>query len=120
MIPPLGVPVWKNTTASAPSGPLRSISILRPPTSRVSRTKPLSVGEVVGVDLREVLPLVRQLIVREDRVDRTFLDAGVAVDALLGIDEQLLHFGKAGLVFSRVNTVDRADLHTTEILEGEA
>ena len=42
MIPALGVPVWKNTTESAPSGPLRSISILRPPTSRVSAHYPLA------------------------------------------------------------------------------
>src|SRR5690348_16870458 len=109
MIPALGVPVWKNTTDCAPSGPLRSISILRPPTSRVSRTSALPVGEVVGVDLGEVLPLVRQLILGEDRVHRTGLDARVAVDALFGIDKELLHVGKAGLVFCRMNAVNRAD-----------
>jgi hypothetical protein len=53
--------------------------------------RPRRVRVVVGVDLREVLPLFRQLILGEDRVDWARLDARVAVDALLRVDEAGAH-----------------------------
>jgi hypothetical protein len=42
---------------------------------------------VAGVDLDVVLPLVWQLVLGEARVHGTRLDAGVAVDALLGVED---------------------------------
>ena len=45
---------------------------------------------VVGVDLGVLLPLVGQLVLGEAGVDRAGLDAGVAVDALLGVDVEHL------------------------------
>ena len=67
-----------------------------------------------------MLPLVRQLILGEDRVHRTGLDASVAVDALFGVDVELVHVGEARLVFCRMNAVDRADLNAGEVLEVDA
>src|SRR5262249_49345637 len=66
------------------------------------------------------LPLVGELVLGEDRIHRTGLDASIAVDALFGIDKELLHIGEAGLVFSRVNAIDRADLHAREVLQIDA
>jgi hypothetical protein len=73
-----------------------------------------------GVDLGVVLPLLRQLIVGEDRIDRAHLDAGVAVDALLGVDEQLAHIGETGLILGRVNAVNRTNLDAREVLHVDA
>ena len=53
---------------------------------------------VRGIDLRVVPPLRGQLVLGKDRVDRTRLHAGVAIDALLRIDEQLLGLFITGLV----------------------
>src|SRR5437899_3175880 len=49
--------------------------------------EPLPVFEVVGVDLDEVPPLLRYLILRKDRVHGARVDAGAAVDAFVRVDE---------------------------------
>jgi hypothetical protein len=46
----------------------------------------LPVFEIVGVDRDEIAPLLRNLILGKDRVDRTRIDAGAAVDALVRVD----------------------------------
>src|SRR6185436_6891219 len=76
--------------------------------------------EVLGVDLREALPLVRQLVLGEARVDRTRLDARVAVDALLGVDVELLDAVVVGLVRRRVDAVHRAHLDAGVVLGADA
>src|SRR5271157_5483917 len=48
-------------------------------------------SEVFRVDLREMLPLVRQVLDREDRVGRADGDARAAVDALVRVDVKLGH-----------------------------
>ncbi len=45
------------------------------------------------------------------RVHGAGLDAGVAVNALGGIDVQLLGLGEPGLIGGRVDAVDRAHLN---------
>src|SRR4051794_7301829 len=56
-------------------------------TSVFRRRKALRLaGEVLRVALGVGLPLRRQLVLREAGIDRTCLDAGVAVDALVGVD----------------------------------
>ena len=75
---------------------------------------------VLRVDLREPLPLVGQLVLGEARVDRAGLDAGVAVDALLGVDEELIDLVVVGLVRRRVDAVDGADLDTGVVLHSDA
>ncbi len=61
------------------------------------------------VDLDEGVPLVRQRILREDRLDRALRFARPAIDALLGIDDQ----DPAELV----NAVDRADVDTRAVFD---
>jgi hypothetical protein len=56
----------------------------------------------------------------EDRVHRTHPAAGIAVDAFLRVDEQLLGFGEAGLVRSRVDAVDGTDLDARRVLLPDA
>ncbi len=80
----------------------------------------LLAAEVLGVYRRELLPLVRQLILGEAGVHRTCLDTGVAVDALVRIDVELFDVFVVGLVRSRVNAVDRADLDAGVVLLADA
>src|SRR5438477_215997 len=70
--------------------------------------------EVVGVDLDEVPPLLRDLVLGEDGVDRAGIDAGAAVDALVGVDE--VHVGR----IVGVDAVDRADLDAGRVLDADA
>ena len=51
----------------------------------VHLVEPLAVGVV---DLHERLPLVRERVLREDRLDGAFRLAGTAVDALFGVDDE--------------------------------
>jgi predicted ArsR family transcriptional regulator len=67
-----------------------------------------------------VLPLVGDLILGEAGVDRAGLDAGVAVDALLGIDVELVGLCVAGLIRSGMDAVDRADLDARVVLDPDA
>ena len=64
------------------------------------------------VDLHERLPLVRQRVLGEDRLDRALRLAGAAVDALLGVDDE----NAAGLV----NAVDGAHVDARTILDVDA
>src|SRR5436305_5937087 len=75
---------------------------------------------VVGVHLGEPLPLVRELVLGEAGVHRAGLDAGVAVDALVGVDVEHLDVVVVGLVRRRVDAVDRTDLDTRVVLGPDA
>ena len=77
-------------------------------------------GEVLRVDLRVARPLGRQLVLGEARVHGAGLDAGVAVDALLGIDVQLVDLVVVGLVRRRVDAVDGAHLDARVVLGPDA
>src|SRR3954453_8335085 len=76
--------------------------------------------EVARVDLDVTLPLVRELVLGEAGVHGAGLDAGVAVDALLRIDVQLLDLVVVRLVRSRVDAVDGADLDARVVLLPDA
>ena len=65
-------------------------------------------------------PLGRQLVLGEDRVDRAGGDAGVAVDALVGVDVEHLLLGELGLLGGRVDAVDRADFGAGVVLGPDA
>src|SRR3954449_6326510 len=90
------------------------------PTTSRSGLEPLLVREVVGVFLGEAGPLVRHLVLGEAGVDRARLDAGVAVDALLRVDVELLDVVVVGLVGRRVDAVDRAHLDARVVLLPDA
>ena len=69
-------------------------------------------GALLGVQRREVLPLVGQVVLVEDRLDRALRDAGLAVDALVRVDVE--HLGPF------VEAIDRADDHAVGVLAVEA
>src|SRR4051794_38285880 len=80
----------------------------------------LRVRVVLRVDLDVLAPLVRELVLGETGVHRAGLDAGVAVDALVGIDEELLGGLVVGLVGRRVDAVDGTDLDARVVLLSDA
>src|SRR4051794_26463475 len=75
---------------------------------------------VLSVALDVALPLVGQLILREAGVHRAGLHARIAVDALVGIDEE--HLGRVviRLVGGRMDAVDRTHLDTRVVLGPDA
>src|SRR4029079_11580114 len=77
-------------------------------------------GEELGVDLERVRVLLGQIEVGEDRVDGARLDAGVTVDADLGVDVQLLGSLEVGGANFRVDAVHRADLDAGVVLDAAA
>ena len=66
----------------------------------------------LGVQRDVTMPLLRNTVFLEDGLDRTLGNAGIAIDAVVGVDiEDLLPFPKR---------VDRADDHAVGVLAGEA
>src|SRR5579859_5545120 len=118
--PSLAYRIRSNPSASGADGRGASVSWLTW-LSRVSASVmamaaigPLLRGEIVGVDLGVVLPLVRDRILGKDRGHRAFRLAGSAVDALVGVDEvhRVLVLG--------VDAVDRADVDAACVLDADA
>src|SRR4029450_5946974 len=70
----------------------------------------------VGVDLRVLRPLLGQLFLREDRLDRAYGDTSAAIDAGLGVDVQLVLALELRLVLLGVDAVHRAHLDTGRVL----
>ena len=79
-----------------------------------------SLAVIRGVDLDESLPLRGNRILGGDGVDGAGLDASIAIDALGGIDVQLLVRGPVRLVGSRMDAVDRAYLDARCVLGTDA
>ena len=75
-----------------------------------------SLLEIVGINGREVLPLLGEIVFSEDRLDRAGRLARAAVDALVGMDVQQLHAFEFRLVFARVDAVYRTDVHASRVL----
>jgi hypothetical protein len=76
--------------------------------------------EVVGVDLRVLGPLFGKILESENRRDRANGHAGAAVDALVGIDVELLRCLELRLVFSRVNAIDGANIDASAVFCSDA
>lgn len=70
----------------------------------------------MGVDLDELVPLGRQIVFREYRLDGTLVDAEAAVDAGSGIDVEHLGFLEDRILLGRMDAVDRADRDAGGIL----
>src|SRR5947208_7032041 len=77
-------------------------------------------AEEIGVDLERIAVLVGDLEVGEDRVDRAGLDAGVAVDAHLRVDVELLRGLEIGRAHLRMYAVDRAGRDARVVLYAAA
>src|SRR5437588_7199727 len=76
--------------------------------------------EMPRVELHVLLPFVRHLILRVARVDRTGLDARVAVDAVVRIDEQVRDLFVVRLVGRRVDAVHGTYLDARVVLRSDA
>src|SRR5260370_22842664 len=74
----------------------------------------LPVFEIVGVDLDEIAPLLRDLVLGKDRVDGTGVHARAAVDALIRIYE--IHRRR----FVGVDAVHRTYLYAWCVLNSDA
>jgi hypothetical protein len=66
-----------------------------------------------------VRPLFGQVVFRETRINGTSLDAGVAVDALFGVDVQLLSRAEPGLIRRWVDAIHGADLAARVVLDAD-
>src|SRR3990170_2319819 len=75
---------------------------------------------VVGVPLRELGPLLRQIFQHEDGGHRTDGDAGAAVDALLRVDVEHRLLLKVGLILAGMDAVHRADIDAGGVLGSDA
>ena len=71
---------------------------------------------VVPVPADEPAPGVRRLVERKNGLDRTGRHARAAIDALIGVNEQHFAQCKTRLVLPRMDTIDRADIHTRSVL----
>src|SRR4026207_857279 len=75
----------------------------------------------VGVDLNELLPLIRNRRLLKDRFHGANRLASAAVNAFFGIDIELIFlFEFFGLVFGRVDAIDRTDVNTRGIFGVDA
>src|SRR2546425_13162289 len=80
---------------------------------------------VILVGLEVPLPLLREIIQRENCRHRTDRNTGPAVNALSGIDVQLRHFIEhrasivIGAVFRRMDTIHRAHIDTGSVFRPE-
>src|SRR6266852_4825514 len=75
---------------------------------------------VLGVALGEGLPLLRQIVQREDGRHRTHWHAGAAVNALYRIDVEHLFFAERRLILLRMNAVHRASVYAGGVLGPDA
>jgi hypothetical protein len=75
---------------------------------------------MVGVHLREMLPLLRQVVLRENRLDRAGWLASSAVDALDRVDIEHLGALKIGFVLARMYAIHRANVDASGVFRTDA
>src|SRR5437588_5544161 len=107
------------TRPQAPHQRSRRAVAARQPSDRGALSGAL-LGEELRVQLERVPELVGEQGLREDRVDRARLHAGVAVDADLRIDVKLLRRLKIGRPRLRMDAVDGADIDARVVLDAAA
>jgi hypothetical protein len=72
--------------------------------------------EIIGVDLCEVRPLLRQIVQRENRRYGAHGDAGAAIDAFDGIDVNHVDTREIGFVLFGVDAIHRTSVDAGRIL----
>jgi hypothetical protein len=72
--------------------------------------------EVIGIDRRKMLPLLGNIVFGEDGLDRARRLASSAINAFIRVYVE--HFGRLEirLVLSRVDAIDRTNIHTGRVL----
>src|ERR1019366_885037 len=71
---------------------------------------------VRGVEHGEPGEILGELVQHENRIGGANRDAGAAIDAIVGLDEELRRFGETGLILLGVDAIHRAGLHAQFIL----
>jgi hypothetical protein len=71
---------------------------------------------MIGINLSKMLPLLREVIFGEDSLNWTRRLTSSAIYALIGVNVEHFCRLKISLVFARVNTIDRTDIHTSRVL----
>jgi hypothetical protein len=74
-----------------------------------------SIGKERCVPGSEFLFLLRQFIDGMKRVGSTDRDASSAIDTALGVNVELSHGLKPGVIFFGMNAVGRADVHAQKV-----
>src|SRR5260370_269685 len=74
----------------------------------------------IGVNRREVLPFFRQIVQLDNRGDGADRDARSAINALHGVDVKLGLAFVRRLILSRVDTIDRANIHACGVFRSDA
>jgi hypothetical protein len=71
---------------------------------------------MVGIDRREVLPLLGDVVFGEDGLDRARWFARAAINAFIRMYVE--HFGRLeiGFILTGVDAIDRTNIHTSRIL----
>src|SRR5437667_9834497 len=77
-------------------------------------------AKIFRVALGEALPLLRQIVEREDGGHGTYRHTGAAVDAFHRIDVEHLFLRKRRRVLLGVNAIERASIHTSRVLGSTA
>jgi hypothetical protein len=75
-----------------------------------------SLLKVVSIHLGEMLPLLGEIVLGEDGLDRASRFARAAVDALIGVNVEQVHAVKRGFVFARMDAVYRTYVHAGRVL----
>jgi len=75
---------------------------------------------MVSVDLDVLFPLIRNIFVSIDRLNRAGWLAGAAINTFVRMDKELLRTLELGFIFARVYAIDRADINTSRILRTNA
>jgi hypothetical protein len=86
----------------------------------------LAIRDAVGVLLDVGVPLLWQIVQREDRRNGADRNAGAAVDTLDRVDEELVYLIKPRTavfvlrVLFRMDAIDRAGVHTCRVFRSDA
>jgi len=80
----------------------------------------LSSAIMIGVNLNVMLPLLRDVFVTVNRLDRTGRLAGAAINAFIRMDIKLLGGFEISLILTRVDAIHGADVDTSRILRADA
>jgi hypothetical protein len=74
----------------------------------------------IGVDRSKRGPLLWKVFEREYRSHGANWNARAAVNALIGINKELLLGFEVGFILARMNAIHRADIHTRGVLRPDA
>src|ERR1017187_3193804 len=111
---------WRSPRSESASS---SVTSCRAPTTEPTggdRAAVRGLGEVVGVDLLVVFPLLRDGLFREDGLYGADGLAVAALDARVRVDVEHRRLGEAGLVLLRVNAVAGTDFDAGGVLRPDA